>query len=302
MNINSHIIMNFSALTCFKSLVILALFFLNIFLYLNLSKSDSVLQSGFGNDKVVKLLNLILGAATLYSTHLAVKSDKFNEIEKELLNNKIKEIEKEHLDAAVELRKEITSQQINNIHLSEFVNNITESIEKTDHYRDKFFSDIDMSDSAKKLIIEQIKVEAGYRIKVKEQFIKDHPEYKEALEVLKNNPDSSSSNLIFETDEINKSFIFSRLIEQFENMNTISKLAISLLITKSILLSSLISIIFVLYGDYLIKKYELESRFPKLERIIKLRRAFQKYYLIFDGLIIFTIILMEVIFCISILY
>jgi hypothetical protein len=66
MNIFTSIIGNLSYLTCFKLIVILALFVLNIYLYLNFTKTDNVLQSGIGNDKIQNLLSILLGAATFY--------------------------------------------------------------------------------------------------------------------------------------------------------------------------------------------------------------------------------------------
>ena len=80
-----------------------------------------------------------------------------------------------------------------------------------------------------------------------------------------------------------------------------SKLAVTLLFSKSVLISAIISIIFIFYGDYLIKKYNLESKYPKLATFIKYRRQFQKYYLISSCLTIFIIIFSEIVFCIAVL-
>ena len=98
-----------------------------------------------------------------------------------------------------------------------------------------------------------------------------------------------------------KSSMFSGLIENYENLDFIAKIGLGLLLLKYTLISSLISIIFIFYGDYLIKKYQIEVKYPRLAKIISLRRKFQKYYLIIDSLIIISIILGEVIFCIAVL-
>lgn len=85
---------------------------------------------------------------------------------------------------------------------------------------------------------------------------------------------SSESNTSTELD-INKSSTLSTLLENFENLNGIKKLAVSLLFLKITLLSSLLSIVFVFYGDYLLTKYNIENRFPKLGKIIQLRKNIQ---------------------------
>lgn len=62
--------------------------------------------------------------------------------------------------------------------------------------------------------------------------------------------------------------------------------ALANLIFSSIILSCLISLIFIWTGDYLIKRFNLEERYPKLAKFIQLRRKFQNYYFIIN---IFTI-------------
>jgi hypothetical protein len=58
------------------------------------------------------------------------------------------------------------------------------------------------------------------------------------------------------------------------------------------ILFSLVSIIFIFYGDSLIKYYNLEEKFPKLARFIQLRRKFQQYYFLINiSLIIIALLL-----------
>jgi len=106
---------------------------------------------------------------------------------------------------------------------------------------------------------------------------------------------------IFDIIDPNKSSIFNGFLEKFEELNTIGKLAIALLISKSIIISCFISISFIYYGDYLITKFNLENKYPKLANIIKLRKQFTKYYLISNILTIAFAILIEIVFSISIL-
>ena len=111
----------------------------------------------------------------------------------------------------------------------------------------------------------------------------------------------STSVKIDDDNEVKKSFMFSGLLEKFETLDTYSKIAISLLLLNNALISALISIVFVLYGDYLIKHYNLETRFPRLANIIILRRKFSKYNLILSSSIVVLVILTEVIFSLAIL-
>jgi hypothetical protein len=60
-----------------------------------------------------------------------------------------------------------------------------------------------------------------------------------------------------------------------------------ILISFAILLS-IISIVSVFYGEFLITYFNLETKFPRIARFIKIRRKFQLYYFTFN---IFAIIL-----------
>jgi hypothetical protein len=104
-----------------------------------------------------------------------------------------------------------------------------------------------------------------------------------------------------EDGEISKSFILSGIFEKFESLDTFSKLAVSLLLSKSVLVSSLISLAFIFYGDYLVERFNLETRYPKLYQIINLRKKFNRYYLILNISTIIIVILAEVIFSIAII-
>lgn len=48
----------------------------------------------------------------------------------------------------------------------------------------------------------------------------------------------------------------------------------------------LISILFAFYGNYFISKFNLEEKYPKFRKIIRLRVQFQQYYIILNSLAI----------------
>jgi len=90
-------------------------------------------------------------------------------------------------------------------------------------------------------------------------------------------------------------------LDWFEGLNGIKKTAVSLILGKSVIFSALLSIIFIFYGDILIKKYDLENKYPKLAHLIQLRREFQKYYFKYNCLLILIVIITELTFAIAIL-
>nr|QWL17543.1 hypothetical protein [Chroogomphus rutilus] len=60
---------------------------------------------------------------------------------------------------------------------------------------------------------------------------------------------------------------------------------------------SIFSILTVFYGDYLITKLNLENKYPKLGKFIKLRRKFQHFYILTDASI--TLIILFIIIYIN---
>ena len=70
---------------------------------------------------------------------------------------------------------------------------------------------------------------------------------------------------------------------------------IGLFLFGQVIMGSTISIALTIYGEYLIQKFDLESKYPKLAKFIAIRRKFQKYYLIlnraylmFVGIVLFS--------------
>lgn len=82
----------------------------------------------------------------------------------------------------------------------------------------------------------------------------------------------------------------SKLITEFKDyLSTLSIEQLCILIDFlliTLVFSCLITILFAFYGNFLIDKFSLEEKYPKLSVIIKLRRKFQHYYIITNSLII----------------
>nr|UEV87025.1 hypothetical protein [Grifola frondosa] len=79
------------------------------------------------------------------------------------------------------------------------------------------------------------------------------------------------------------------LLSIFSSLSYEENLAIIHLSGSISILLSLLSIIFIFYGNIIIDYLQLEVRFPKLAKFIQLRRKFQQFYLFINILIISVI-------------
>lgn len=83
--------------------------------------------------------------------------------------------------------------------------------------------------------------------------------------------------------------------ERFSSLNGVLQFCLSIAFLNSIVISCVISIIFIIYGDYLIKKFSLEEKYPNLAKLISLRRKFQSYYLKINIILILFICLSQIV-------
>ena len=91
-------------------------------------------------------------------------------------------------------------------------------------------------------------------------------------------------------------------LQSFLNsLSTEELLAFAGILLNSLVLSHTISIILTLYGDYLIHKFNLEDRYPRLANLIHLRRTLQAYYLKISLIWIFLAVIPQLIVYIMIL-
>lgn len=63
------------------------------------------------------------------------------------------------------------------------------------------------------------------------------------------------------------------------SLDYIQNLAIINLFGIFVIVVSIISIVFIFYGNKLLDYFNLEARYPKLAKLIILRRKFNQYYL-----------------------
>ena len=105
-------------------------------------------------------------------------------------------------------------------------------------------------------------------------------------------------------DSIKKSSLFDYLDELFSNfdsLNGVSKLAFTMVFSSSIILWSLFGLFLNLYGNYLLERFKLEDRYPKIAIFIKYRKTLSKYYIISNFFAITSLCLINIILGLSIL-
>lgn len=321
----------FSLLFLFKVTIILFLFSLNIYLYfLDSNKTkNTYLESGVFNSGIFKrYFNYAAGAASLYGTYLTYteQEKKIKSLEEQKILNYNPFNSPDYLrdqliaEKAKTTRREVEILKLQELH-DKVLNSYTKTVEvknleqtansATDEYQlkaevaQKLASAESSFRDAERLYAEMQNTNPNFNSKLFEELMKNKTKFNSSNSELSNIIQQSiDDNKVVNTsddDPINKSFFLSEVFNKFETLDLFSKLAVSILFLKNVLISALISIVFVLYGDILIKYYKLESRFPKLTQIIELRRKFSRYYLILNCSIVVLVILTEVVFCLAVL-
>lgn len=136
-----------------------------------------------------------------------------------------------------------------------------------------------------------------YKAQIDETFSKANNKAKEIIDILDNTKEKIMDN----------NTIFNVINEFKEYLDSLSAMEICLIINISscvFILTCIISIIFAISGNYLIDKFSLEHKLPKLSKIIQLRVKFQHYYaiinLVFIILAILSLILVNTITLINV--
>lgn len=103
----------------------------------------------------------------------------------------------------------------------------------------------------------------------------------EILDLLLKIKGSGSSNF---TESI------TQLILEFQDLITslslIQKLTLINILTGVLILNCLLTLIAVFYGESLISYFNIEQKFPRLTKFIKLRSKFQQFYFFVNSIII----------------
>lgn len=222
---------------------------------------------------------------------LAVDSNRLARENRQFREEMVKEIQR--------LMTELNTKQdilMNNLELNRIIANLTNNTSNQLNTVKEYFEKSEILENLfKRLDDPNISVEErdflmGSWDLYKKQGIEHVNKVNEFLQKILNQINSSGNgdNFISEINlliERYKEFLSTLSVEQLDIVvNTIGQI---------IILSFVISLAAVLYGDFLIRYFELEKRFPKIANFIQIRRKFQWYYLNYSFLMIafFTIFL-----------
>ena len=78
-----------------------------------------------------------------------------------------------------------------------------------------------------------------------------------------------------------------KLQEWLETLSGIELLAFIIFCFNGLILNALVSIVFILYGDFLIRYFKLEEKYPKLAKFIQIRRKLQNFSIKYNLAVIF---------------
>ena len=126
-------------------------------------------------------------------------------------------------------------------------------------------------------------------------------EVKELTKIDLDNLDKSGNLDILNNSEINESFFGSEILEWIDTLNGMQKLGFSLVVCNYTILSCFLNVIAIFFGERIIKKYNLETKYPFLAKIFAWRKKFNFYYLIFNISIIFILSSAQLVFGISLI-
>lgn len=150
--------------------------------------------------------------------------------------------------------------------------------------------------------IEGLKVEAERTMSELGADINKASKFNEAI----NKETDESTILAIVNDDIKKSSIFGFDLEElwtlFESLNGITKIVVTMMLSSYLILTSIIGLGANLYGDYLLDRFNLEEKYPKIAIFIKYRKKLSKYYILSNILFIILTCLSNIIFGLVILY
>ena len=91
-------------------------------------------------------------------------------------------------------------------------------------------------------------------------------------------------NYLFYKSNINFDF---NLQKWLETLTGLELFAFVIFCFNGVILNALLSIVFILYGEFLIYYFKIEERYPKLAKFIKYRRQIQNFSIKYNLMIIF---------------
>lgn len=279
------------------------IFYILIFIFLYIENKiinkhikNKMKESTLGNNKNIKKLLELFGIGAGIITYQQYFNERKSKGLKEILNEK---------DEIIKNLNKANESYTNNISMLE--NEKIKLLEKNTNMQDfikiKMENFINVLNNTKDSINEEKNIIEN--LSKKEINDSNIIEYQKiyADSILKNQTNLENIQKVINdiTDESkNLNFISNYSLSDFYKfLETLSieKLgALTVLIFSGVILSGCINIISIYFGEYLIKKYKIDERFPKLAKFIQLRRTLQKYYLIYSlSIIMFSSVFLIVV-------
>lgn len=100
-------------------------------------------------------------------------------------------------------------------------------------------------------------------------------------------------NFLINTNNTNRRLVYlfnldlEQMCKRYETFNGLTKTACILIFNNSFIAVCLNTIVLNMYGDYLLDRFKLEQRYPKLAIFIKYSKKLGKYYIISNIIFIF---------------
>ena len=89
--------------------------------------------------------------------------------------------------------------------------------------------------------------------------------------------------------------------EYFNSLSSMEQLCVGLLLLNFGLFMVVLNFISLSFGSYLINRFKLESRYPKLYMFIQLRKKFERYYTIYSLCYLLFVMSVEILFSLAVL-
>jgi len=102
---------------------------------------------------------------------------------------------------------------------------------------------------------------------------------KELLEIINKIDDCINNNFV----DLN---IFDKIITYINSLNYFQSLALSHLFTIILIFILLIDLMSVYFSDYLIENFNIKEKYPRIYKLLEIRRKFRIFYIIKDFIII----------------
>lgn len=180
---------------------------------------------------------------------------------------------------------------------SELMKTITERDVKWKNTGDQTLQD--------KNILDKIKYQAIERQKHRDkaELLQDIDSATRFNEEISKETDEKKFLEMINDDDIKKSSIFNleELWTRFDTSDGITKVVCITMFSSYFILSCVFGITVNLYGNYLLERFKLEEKYPKIAIFIEYRQKASKYYIISNLIFIVIVCLMNLVFGLSVL-